>query len=148
MSISEKIKAAREQLGLTDVKAAEKVGLSIYEYGDLESYDNEAETVLDLGKLKKLCETLEIDLFELFSLDRPESHYLTYDLERRNDIVSERRNALGLSQDELGDKVSFYGHVIQEMEDDSDFLESWCLEDVIALAKSLNVPSWVLIGKV
>jgi len=37
--------------------------------------------------------------------------------------------------------------VIQEMESDSEFLESWCLEDVIALAETLGLPPWILIGE-
>lgn len=132
---------------MTDVQVAENAGLSIYEYGDLESYDNEAETVLDLKKLKALCEVLEINLFDMFSLEKPQSGYLSYDLKKRDDIVLERREALGFTQDELGDKVGFHGYVIQEMESDREFLESWCLEDVIALAKVLGLPPWVLIGE-
>lgn len=132
---------------MTDIQVAAKAGLSIYEYGDLEAYENEAETVLDLRKLKALCEVLEISLFDMFSLERPQSSYLSLNLKRRNDIVLTCREALGFSQDELGDKVGFHGYAIQEMENDSEFLESWCLGDVIALADILGLPPWVLIGE-
>lgn len=147
MPVSETIKSARERKRMTDVQVAEKTGLSIYEYGDLESYDNEAETVLDLKKLKVLCKVLEISLFDMFSLEKPQSNYFHYDKKERNDIVFNRRKALGFTQDELGDKVGFHGYVIQEMESDSEFLESWCLEDVVSLAETLGLPPWVLIGE-
>jgi transcriptional regulator with XRE-family HTH domain len=146
MAIAEKIKMARKYQKLSDVVVAERAGLSIYEYGDIEAYDNEAETVLDLKRLKKLCKVLEINLFDLFSLEKPQSCYLNHDLEKRNSIIYKRRNELGLTQDELGDKVGFYGFIIQEMESDGEFLESWCLEDIVTLAKILDIPTWVLIG--
>lgn len=147
MFISEIIKSAREHKGITDVQAAKKIGLSIYEYGDLESYDNEAETVLDLKRLKTLCAILDINLFDMFSLEKPQSSYLSYNLKKRDSIILDRRKVLGFTQDELGDEIGFHGCVIQKMESDSNFLESWCLEDVIALAKTLGLPPWVLIGE-
>ncbi len=148
MSISQKIKDARERKGLTDLQIAEKVGISIYEYGDVEAYDNEAQSVLDLKYLKKLCSALNINLFELFSFEKGDNVNNNYDLDRRDLIVSSYRNKLAISQDKLGDKVGFHGHVIYKMETDRDFLESWCLEDIVSLANVLDIPPWVLIGKI
>lgn len=147
MSVADAIKAARERKGLTDVEAADRSGLSIYEYGDVEAYDHEAAAVVNLKHLKALCRVLDIDLFELFSLEKPQSSFLSYDLNRRDAIILDRRTALTLTQDELGDKVSFNRIAIQEMESDSAFLETWCLEDIVQLAEALGVPPWVLIGR-
>ena len=140
-TINNQIRNARERKGWTDVFTAEKVGLSIHEYDDVEAYEDEVRNVLSLATLRRLCAALDLDLYELFSIS-PTPPYPG----GRATLVKDRRQILGLSTEEVGDKVGFYGHVIEEMEQNEEFLESWCLDDILELAKVLGVPPASFLG--
>jgi transcriptional regulator with XRE-family HTH domain len=69
MKSHELIKSRRVSLGLTDVQVAEKTGVSIYEYGDIEQHIDEISTVTELGQVRRLCKALDLDMFQLVALD-------------------------------------------------------------------------------
>jgi transcriptional regulator with XRE-family HTH domain len=65
MSVHEKIRLIRETKGLTQEQLAEKLKMSPSAYGDIERGDSD----IKLSRLKKIAESLELKLSELFELD-------------------------------------------------------------------------------
>jgi len=145
MKINEKIAQRRKEMGISEKELAEKTGLGIYYYGDVEAYEHEVMQILELSKFKLICQILDLEPLDLLEgLREGSDEILNY--EPRNMLINRKRIELGLSEEELGDKVGFYGRVIHEMEHDPDFLESWCLEDIIVLANILDIPKQVLLN--
>jgi hypothetical protein len=66
--INEKIKTRRLELGLRDVELAQRTGLSIYQYGDLEDYPDYIFLVAPLYYVKKVCGVLRVNLLSLFGM--------------------------------------------------------------------------------
>lgn len=145
MGIASEITNRRNELGFTEDEVAKKVELSIYEYGDVEAYDDEALESLSLSKLKKLCEVLQLDIFTLFSIPQLDLNELQSWMRPRSEIVRHQRIKMGLSHEELGDRIGFFGYIVEEMEKEHQFFESWCLEEILNLSKEINVPPCVLI---
>lgn len=145
IAVAEAIRHARESKGLSDVEVAARSGLTIHEYGDVESYDDEASSVLTLKQLRSLCSVLGLDLYALFSLEEPSSDHNRLDFRERHKVIAQRRKEIGLTQEQLGDRVGFEPYIIDRIERDPNFLEHWCLDNVLLLAKELNLPSRALI---
>src|SRR6266545_1981642 len=111
VSISEAIRKARERLNLSEAGVAARTGLSPNEYFDLENHDDEAVDVVHLREVKKVAGVLHLDLLGLFGIrcmvcehpepPTPDPHVT------RNELVRRTREAMGLSQDDLGDRVGF-----------------------------------------
>jgi transcriptional regulator with XRE-family HTH domain len=147
VDINEKILQRREQLGLSDVEVAEKADIGIYAYGDIESYETEATTLVPLPDLKRLCKVLDLELMEL--LDIPEQPLDALICSKpRNVLVREMREKKGLSQDELANQTGFYSWAITAIESDPNNLDSdsWCAEDIVILARLLDIPVQLLLG--
>lgn len=147
--INEKIKARRLELGLRDVEVARQTRLSIYEYGDIESHAHEVFLVAPLYHVKKLCTALKMDFFMLFEqscafCEGGVPHMDDYWM-RRSSLVRKKREALGLSAEELGDSVGFYGTEIELMETYTAHLESWVIENIFELATQLQIPPQVFL---
>ncbi|MBU2714253.1 helix-turn-helix domain-containing protein [Zooshikella harenae] len=141
MSISEKLKRRRISLGMTDLELSKKSGLTIYEYGDLESFDDELETVLDLKRLKQLLAVLQTNYFDFFEASKSNLGQFNSLVDMpRNKLIKTRREQLNKSKSELSDDIGFYEYVIDSMESEEDFLENWCIENIKQLAKALNIP--------
>jgi len=147
--INEKIKQRRLELGLTDSEVARQTNMTIYEYGDVESHADEIFVVVPLYHVKKLINTLKTDFFDLFSIpcafcEDGFTHFDEYWL-RRNSLVKKKREMLGLSTDELGDKVGFFQTEIELVETYVAHLESWVIENIFHLANQLQIPPQVLL---
>jgi hypothetical protein len=147
--INERIRARRLELGFSDVEMAHQARLSIYEYGDVEAHADEVFVVVPLYHVKKLCGVLKTDFFTLFEthcafceegMVHPEDYWL-----RRDSLVRKKREALGLSTAELGDKIGFYGTEIELIETYTAHLESWVIENIFELATQLQIPPQVLL---
>jgi transcriptional regulator with XRE-family HTH domain len=65
MSVNEKIKLVRQAKGLTQEAVAEKLGLSVTTYGDIERGDKD----LKLSKLQVIADVLEMKASELLDLN-------------------------------------------------------------------------------
>lgn len=63
--VAERIQKLREASGETESEVAEAVGLSIYEYGDLEAYDDEIINVLRFGTANKVAGHFGLSLIQL-----------------------------------------------------------------------------------
>jgi transcriptional regulator with XRE-family HTH domain len=64
MSVNEKIRLIRETKGLSQEQLAEKLKMSPSAYGDIER----GKSDIKLSRLKKIAESFEIELSELFEL--------------------------------------------------------------------------------
>ena len=64
---------------------------------------------------------------------------------RRNLLVKKKREMLGLSTHELGDKVGFYHTEIELVETYVAHLESWVIENIFHLSTELQIPPQVLL---
>ena len=65
MSVNEKIKLVRQAKGLTQEAVAEKLGMSVTTYGDIERGDKD----LKLSRLQEIANALEIKPSELLDLN-------------------------------------------------------------------------------
>jgi len=150
MNVNERIKARRQELGLTDVEVAKQVGLSIHEYGDVEQHAQEVFEVAELRAVKKICEVLKVDFLELFdmkcSLCVEGKRYLEDNSLPRNELIRKGRTEMGISQEELGDRVGFYEVEVQNLEGKLDHLETWVIENIKELSAVINVPLQVLLN--
>lgn len=149
MTVNELLRAQRTRLGLAETEVARRAGLSLDEYRDVEQHEDEALQVLHLRKLRLLCSVLALDPFDLF--DVPCAFCAGTDAGlvpggRRHEVVRSRRVALGLSQDDLAERIGFEVGVVDDIERDPDYLEGWSVELVLSLARVLAVPPQVLLS--
>lgn len=138
----------REALGIQDTIIAAKLGITISSYDDIEAYDDEIFSTVELSVIKKLCELLKLDFFELFSWQcsfcgEHKPHNAWYTLPR-NDLIQRSREMLGISQHELADRLGFEDVAVEDMEKEEDFLESWTLDLIENLSKELKIPFQIL----
>ncbi len=150
MGVNEKIRLRREELGLTEAEVARHAGLSRSEYYDVEAYADEAFSVVELGNLRALCEALQMDPLALFDLgnsagvvgdEAPGMKPL-----ERNDLVRARRGALGMSEEQLADRIGFEVVAVNEMERNPAFLDGWPMQLIVELAAILGVPPRLLVN--
>jgi hypothetical protein len=148
--INEKITQKRQNLGLSDTYVSSKIGITIDEYFDIETYPDEIFTVTILREVKSLLNLLTLDFFELFEIECAfcdlkkffNSEYLL----SRNELIKKKRLAKSISPKELGDRLGFYEVAIAKMEKDENFLEGWVIENIANLANELDIPFQILIG--
>ncbi len=106
--VSERIEALRQTSVKTDIEVAELLGLSIYEYGDLESYDNEIIDVVSVKTATHLAGLYNQSLLQLLVPElenRPKTHLSEVQLaeDTKAKILKE-----GLSSEDADDAVGWY----------------------------------------
>lgn len=148
MNANKKIKVRREKAGLTHAETAKQVGLSWNEYFDVELYDYEIFKVTELYQVKKICEVLKFDFFELFDMrcafcEEGKQYLEDYSLPR-NELIHKRRIKLCLSGEEFGDRIGFYEVEVQNLENKPDHLETWVIENIKVLSAVISVPFQIL----
>ena len=74
MSVNEKIRLIREAKGLTQEQVAEKLGICVNSYGDIERGDSD----IKVSRLEKIAEVFEIRLSELFELNEKAGINIAY----------------------------------------------------------------------
>ncbi len=134
---NEGIKQARLTCGLSDVDVSRRLGITIYEYGDIEFYEDELGSVVDLYVVRNVCPILHIDPFDLLEIPKEDSY--PTDLKRNEIIISQMGN-LGISNEELADAIGFDVVAVEEMRADPDFLEKWTFDLIKELAEALELP--------
>jgi DNA-binding XRE family transcriptional regulator len=148
--VNQTIREARTRLRLRDTDVAACAGLSIHEYCDVESYEDEAFRVVHLGKMRRLCDVLGLDILDLFAIGcascGKREQVAAGHQGPRDEMIRARRANLGLTQDQLGDLIGFETVAIVDMEKDPDFLETWSVELIVELAGHLELPAQVLLG--
>ncbi len=146
--INKIVENRRKELGFKDTELADLIGLNIDWYCDIEWHEDELKTTVYLGIVKKLFEFLKLDFFEMVELkcafcELDEAFERDYQLPR-NELIKMRRKNLSLTREELGDKVGFYEIVVENMENEPDFLEKWVIVNILSLAQILSVPPQIL----
>lgn len=147
-NINEIVESRRKELRFRDTEIAELIGLNVSWYCDIEWHEDELKTTVYLGIVKKLFKFLKLDFFEMVELkcafcELDEEFERDYQLPR-NELIKRRRKNLSLTRDELGEKVGFYEIVVENMENEPDFLEKWVILNILRLAKMLSVPPQIL----
>jgi len=150
MHFAKKIKARREELGLTDVEVAKRVGVSIHDYSDIEVQAKEVFLYPEIRSVKKICEELKVDFLELFEMqcsfcEEGKKYLEDYSLPRSK-LVNKRRLEMGLSTAQIGDRVGFEESAINDMENDPNYLETWPIDYIKDLSRILSVPLQVLLN--
>lgn len=141
--INEQIETRLLELGLDDVEVAARCGLSIYEYGDVRSYPDEFATVLDVGKAKRLCRILGLDIFSLTGLEPPDP---SQGNSQRNDVVTHHLGIAKLARSDVAKRVNLHDEALAEIEADSSKLDLMPVQQIIELAKALGIKPGLLIG--
>jgi transcriptional regulator with XRE-family HTH domain len=148
--VSDKIATRRKELGLTDTEVAQQSGLSIHEYCDIEQHANEIYTNVRIQAVKKLSDILRVDLLSLFEIPcafcADDRNYTEEYSLPRNELIRKKREAKGLSTEELGDRIDFYGTEIEKLEAGPEYIESWPLEFIRKLADEIGVPLQILLS--
>jgi DNA-binding XRE family transcriptional regulator len=137
------------ELNLKDTQVAQRAGLSIDEYFDVELHPDEIYTVTPLGTVKNLAHVLGFDFMSLFEMPCPfccgaivlDDYSLP-----RNVLIRKKRENKGLSADQLGDRIGFATVAVNNMEADPAFLETWALVYIQELAEAIDVPFQVLLA--
>ncbi len=149
MNVNEKIKARREELGLKDSEIAKQISLSWNEYFDIELHQDEIFEVVELRRVKKLCQVLNFDFSDLFEMKCPfceegKQYPKDYSLPR-NELIHKRRTEKGLSASELGDRIGFEETAVNDMEKDPNYLETWAIDYIKDLSRVIDVPLQILL---
>src|SRR5882672_7265109 len=111
-AVNERIKARREQLGLAPAEVAARLGTSDGSYADIEQHADEIFTVTPVAKVRELCKILglhPVELFELSSANADSDKTAPVVPAQRGELVRKRREELGLTAEQLADRVGYYG---------------------------------------
>ncbi len=134
-----RIREARLASGLKENEIADRLGLSVEAYGDLETYDDEAFTVATLGNLAMLGRVLSVKPSVL--LLGPEAidveHTVTF-----SEIVERLTRRLAddhLTAEQLGDEIGFG---VEPLLASPDSLWDYDVESLYGICTRLSV-DWV-----
>jgi transcriptional regulator with XRE-family HTH domain len=138
MKPNEVIRNRRIALGLkeSDIAAQTEIGRSWY--CDVENTDNDVYTHTPLRDLRIICTTLKLDLLSLFNIKQLESSSTS--TKPRNKLIESGRQALGITQEQLSDRIGFDTIAVEDMEKTPDYLEGWPIELIQKLANELRIP--------
>jgi transcriptional regulator with XRE-family HTH domain len=138
--VMQAIRDQRIRLGLRDITVAQRAGLSIHEYCDLEQHEDEFATAVSLAKLRQVCHVLALKLRTLLGLEA-----VTVAEGEFSEMVRAARTARGLSHVELGDQIGFEEQTIASIESIPDFLETLPLVVVFDLERALGLERGALV---
>src|SRR6266542_1821569 len=113
MKAGDRIRSRRVELGLRDVDVAERVGLSIYEYGDLEQHADEFATAIALKDAQRLCGMLGLSLLDV--LEIPGTAVSSSVSPQQ--LIRDAREREGLTVAELADHIGFTDETVQSIEE-------------------------------
>lgn len=149
MKINDIITKRRSELGITTTEVCKRVDMSLNEYYDVEYYEDEILTVTDLRRVKLLCDVLGINLLDLLGLKELVSDdtnsFRDYLSLLRNELIAKRRREIGISREELGERLGFYSVEIDKLEMNPEHLETWPIEFIKELAAVIAVPIQILL---
>lgn len=133
------IEQRRQQFGISASELARRIGISIHEYRDVESYDDELTMVLPLKNVRTLAAILGFDIGVLLGeAGSPVVEKNMYD-KPRHIILTEARHALGVSTQKMATDIDFEETFVRRIEDDSDALENYPYEVLKIVAGYLKL---------
>lgn len=138
-SAARRIAEARSRLGLSDVDVADRVGITIHSYYDLEAYNDEAFTVTSLAKLGELARVLGTSArFILVAEDANQpTPVITFDVISRR--LSERLAQAATTPEAFGEAT---GWDVGGLLADPRSLAEWPVDGLYQLATALDL-DWV-----
>jgi transcriptional regulator with XRE-family HTH domain len=138
LSVNEILKQKREALGIDEVKISHLTGLSVYEYGDLEAYPNEFFDQISLGEAKRVCQVLQIDIKSLLpgcvESDNPQPRVI-----HRNVLVTQERERIGLTREQLANQIGYETVAIDQVEAEEGYLDSMSPSAILDIARVLKI---------
>jgi DNA-binding XRE family transcriptional regulator len=145
------IRDARERLGLTQEFCAQKCGLSVAWYVDVETSDDEFFDNISLGTARRLCLLLGLDLLDLAAeyLKVPIGDRSPMDDTRfwsRHDLVTRTLLAKAMTDADLADAIGFGTITVQELQWSPDHIESLTIRVVAHVATTLDIDPGCLLG--
>lgn len=128
----------RQQLGIGIVEIARRLGVSVSEYRDVESYNDELTMVVPLNKVRSLAAILGIEIGPLLGAGSPPSGQQS-SRRTRDVILAEARQRLGVSTSKMADDIGFDEIFVHSIESDSQALEAYPYEVLNILAGYLRL---------
>ncbi len=132
MTISERIKAQRKQLGLNPRTVAELIGINESWYRDLESYDDELEEVLSIKGAILLAQILKTSVQELVFGEILDANPVQ--MATLPEVIQQHLEHTGKTLEIFEDQVGWY------LADLSNVTRDYTLEFLRNLAKELAIP--------
>lgn len=143
MNPNERIREQRIRLGLRDKDVADRVGMTIHEYSDVEQHEDELRTVVELKKAKQICDILGLNLLDLFEI-YPDQQRPIPTVVPKHKLIKDRREALNLTISALAEAFGFEESTMRALEDDPDAINRWPADLVMQLAERLEIAPYVL----
>lgn len=120
MNIAKIIRDRRIQLGHQAAVVAERTGLSIYEYSDIEQHADEFETAISAGTARVVCHTLGLEMRNLLGLPQRAPK----ETESVSELIRSTREKRGLSEAELAERIGFAEETVHSLESTPDFADT------------------------
>ena len=136
--INEIIKSRRIKLSLDEAVISKECGLTIDEYIDIESYPDEIETVTHVREIRCLSRMLNLNIFLELGVNSKFNNNFDLLNINRHILAKEKRIKLGLTKVEFSEKIGFDIDIINKIESDYNFLETWSVELIRELAHQLD----------
>src|SRR5699024_10684901 len=114
-----------------------------YEYGDIESYDDELETTVPLQTVRKLCAVLDLKLGHILHI--PDFDATQYPIGNPSQTIKRARKRLGYSSSHLAEREGFEESVINSLETDPPFAETVTILLLYDLEHILGMPKGALV---
>ena len=142
------IKERRVQMGFSDLDVAKQIGLSIDWYYDIEAYEDEVSTNVDLAVLRKLCVVLDLNFLGVVTLFCNSEFYHTtaekYFLMSGHKLIAARCHELALTIPDLADLIGFEEKFVERFEHSDIAIDELNLDGLKSLANALRVPAWLI----
>lgn len=136
--IAERIAMLRIESGKSDAELADQLGISIYEYGDIEAYDDEIIDAVPLETAVKLAALYQVSLLGLIVPNRqlwPEENFSPqYLAEKVIEVVNKKGISIGEAEDQVG------WHLSEFLSNPNDFIKEQPLTFIKDLTSFLSVP--------
>jgi ribosome-binding protein aMBF1 (putative translation factor) len=141
VSYEKAIRERRIRLGLADTSVAEKVGLTIDQYDDVEQHADEFLTNISMLCARRICAVLGFQLRALLLLPPQQPRK-----QPRSSIVKEAREAKGLSTLAVAELIGFEEHVIRSSEEKEEHLDFLPVGVIFELEKALGLEKGALVA--
>jgi DNA-binding XRE family transcriptional regulator len=151
MTINEKIKTRRKELGLDPLEIAKLMNITDSSYYDIEGYEDEVYDVTNLKELKVLCSVLKLDPIDLLKFDKRLSKKVGSEKSRetckssRIELMKSARKKMGLSIRQFGSLVYLKDYAVIKLEKEPEYFEELGICQVDDCADAIDVPiEWLL----
>ena len=144
-SFPELLKQSRERWGLDEATAAAMFGLSVFEWGDLESHDDEWATVTPAITIEKIVNFFGIDWHTCISLPTGRPFDASMPMDQLCRLVREQS---GLSREDFADRVGFYPAFCEVIEGHIHGLSLYPITVATELASVAGIDAQALVEKI